>query len=239
MKNAMPRFQWNRMIFSKTLYLILLTGFIITGCTKTQVIREKIEWCDFWWANEPDTEKPRVLFIGDSISRGYYKAVSEKLPQVNCDRYATSRSIADPSLMIESKIAMANYNHVIIHFNNGLHGWHLDNSQYEMNLRKFVKFLKSEKSKNCKLVYSLTTPFPSDEPDLKLDPDKNQVVIDRNNIAKKIMQENNIPVIDLYNLVEPELEKYSASKGNVHYNQDGYNKLADKISKEISNLLNE
>ncbi len=108
MKNAMPGFQWNRIISSKTLYFILLTGFIIAGCTKAQVIREKIEWCDFWWANEPDTEKPRVLFIGDSISRGYYKAVSEKLPQGNCDRYATSRSIADPSLMIESKIAMAN-----------------------------------------------------------------------------------------------------------------------------------
>jgi lysophospholipase L1-like esterase len=96
-----------------------------------------------------------------------------------------------------------------------------------------VKFLQSKKSKGCQLIYSLTTPYPSKEPGQKLDPVKNQVVMDRNRIARKIMEENDIPVIDLYGLMEPELEKYSGSKGNVHYNNEGYERLAKQISNEI------
>ncbi len=217
--------------------LIFLT-VISESCVTQKVVRETIEWSDFWWANEPDITKPRVLFIGNSISRGYYKAVSDKLSgKANSDRYATSRSIADPALIKETKVAMGKYNHVIIHFNNGLHGWHLDGEQYEEGLRKYVKFLKSHKSKDCTLIYSLTTPVPSGEVGVKLDPERNQVVLERNRIARKVMAENSIPVIDLYGLMEPEIEKYSASKGNVHYNKDGYERLADRISGEILKLL--
>jgi len=218
--------------------ILSVLAFIFCGCSTTKVIRENIEWSDFWWSHEPDLTKPRVLFIGNSISRRYYPAVSSQLSEkVNCDRYATSRSIGDPSFFKETKMAMSNYHHAVIHFNNGLHGWHLTIDQYEKGLRKYVKFLKSNKSKGCHLVYSLTTPIPSKEPGQKLDPVKNQVVIDRNRIARKIMEEKNIPVIDLYGLMEPELEKYSGSKGDVHYNKVGYERLAKKISDKISELL--
>ena len=207
---------------------------LIGGCTSQKVTREDIEWSDFWWSHEPDTSKPRVLFIGNSISRGYYPAVSSKLSGiVNCDRYSTSRNIEDPALFRETKIAMEKYRHAVIHFNNGLHGWHLTNDQYEKGMTKFVKFLKANKSKGSVLIYSLTTPVPSKEAGLKLDPVKNKVVLDRNRIARKVMEENSIPVIDLYGLMEPQLEKYSGSKGDVHYNKEGYERLAEKISNEI------
>ncbi len=222
----------------KIFVILSMLALIFGGCTSQKVIREDIEWSDFWWSHEPDMAKPKVLFIGNSISRGYYPAVSAKLAgKVNCDRYSTSRSIEDPALCRETKIAMAKYHHAVIHFNNGLHGWHLTNDQYEKGLRKYVKFLKSNKSKGCVLIYSLTTPFPSKDPGQKLDPVKNQVVIDRNRIARKIMEGNSIPVIDLYGLMEPELEKYSGSKGDVHYNKEGYERLAEKISNEILKLI--
>jgi hypothetical protein len=86
------------------------------------------------------------------------------------------------------------------------------------------------------LVYSLTTPVPSKEEGVRLDPDRNGVVLERNRIAMKIMEENNIPVIDLYSLMEPEIEKYSASKGNVHYNKEGYERLATRITGEIARI---
>lgn len=213
----------------------LLFAIVIEGCHTTKdIVREQIEWSDFWWKNEPDNSKPRILFIGNSISKGYYPFVSENLSEAfNCDRFATSRSIADPALIKETKIAMGKYNHSVIHFNNGLHGWHLNGGEYEAGMRKFVKFLTSHKAKGCKLVYSLTTPVPSKEEGVRLDPDRNAVVLDRNRIAMKIMQENNIPVIDLYGLMEPEIEKYSASKGDVHYNKEGYERLASRITEEI------
>ncbi len=222
----------------KAYYLLLLTALLLGGCSTTKITREKIEWSDFWWENEPDMTRPRVLFIGNSISRGYFKAVSTLISEkVNCDRYSTSRSVEDPSFFAETKIAMAKYNHAVIHFNNGLHGWHLNNSQYEKGLEKYVKFLKAKKSKGCKLVFSLTTPVPSKEAGVKLDPERNQVVIDRNNIARKIMEKNNVQVIDLYGLMEPELEKYSGSKGDVHYNQEGNKRMSQQISKTILELL--
>ena len=222
----------------RILIILSMLASIFGGCSTTKVTRENIEWSDFWWSHEPDLTKPRVLFIGNSISRGYYPAVSTQLSEkVNCDWYATSRSIEDPALFKETKIAMANYHHAIIHFNNGLHGWHLTNEQYEKGFRKYVKLPKSNKSKGCNLIYSLTIPIPSKEPGQKLDPVKNQVVIDRNRIARKIMEENSIPVIDLHGLMEPELEKYSGSKGDVHYNKEGYERLATKISNEILKFI--
>jgi len=228
----------NRQLKFKIFIILPILLVFLEGCITHKVTREDTEWSDFWWGHEGDITKPRVLFIGNSISRGYYPAVSVKLSGVaNCDRYATSRSIEDPALLSETRIAMAKYHHAVIHFNNGLHGWHLTNEQYERGLRKFVNFLKSRKSKGCQLIYSLTTPYPSKVPGQKLDPVKNQVVIDRNRIARKIMEENNIPIIDLYGLMEPELGKYSVSKGDVHYNKEGYDRLAERINNEIIKLI--
>ena len=216
--------------------IIAMTSLVIAlvGCNTSKIVREKTEWCDLWWGNEADITKTRVLFIGNSISRGYFPYVTEMLHDfANCDRYSSSRSITDPALLEETKIAMAKYNHAIIVFNNGLHGWHLSGSEYEYGLRKYVKFLKSHKAKDCKLIYALITPVSSGETGVKLDLKKNGIVQERNQIAEKIMKENNIDIIDLYELMEPELEKYSIEKGNVHYNGDGYKRIANSVGKEV------
>lgn len=105
---------------------------IYSGCATQRITPEPIEWSDFRWEQESATDKPRVLFIGNSISVGYFPFVSEMLKeQANCDHYATSRSVEDSALYRETKIAMGNYNHKVIHFNNGLHGWHLNSAQYK------------------------------------------------------------------------------------------------------------
>jgi hypothetical protein len=36
--------------------------------------------------------------------------------------------------------------------------------------------------------------------------------------------------------MEPEIGKYSASKGNVHYNKEGYERLATRITEEIAKI---
>jgi len=236
MKNQL---KFKSYLFYLSLFTLLI--LIVVSCrTSDSVVREQIEWIDFWWKNEPDNTKPRILFIGNSISRGYYPMVSENLSEkYNCDRFSSSRSIADPALIKETKIALGKYKHSVIHFNNGLHGWHLNAVEYEAGMRKYVKFLISHKAKDCKLIYSLTTPVPSAKEGEKLDPVKNEVVLERNRIARKIMEENNIPVIDLYSLMEKDIEQFIASKGDVHYNKKGYERIATRITERIANLLNE
>lgn len=221
-----------------TSLLLAIMSVIMFGCATQKIIREDIEWSDFWWEHEGDQSKPRVLFIGNSISRAYFPEVTAKLSDIaNCDRYSTSRSIEDPSLYKETKIAMGKYHHSVIHFNNGLHGMHLNGDQYEKGLTKYVRFLKRHKSPTCQLVYSLTTPVSSPEPAIKLDPVKNAVIMERNRIARKIMEENGIPVIDLYSLMESDLDQYVFNKGNLHYKKEGYVLMAEEISKIIVAFL--
>ena len=223
---------------NRNLIILPLCLLLFGSCITTKITRENIEWSDFWWENEPDASKPRVLFVGNSITMGYYPAVSAKMAEkVNCDRYCTSRSIEDPSLMQETKIAMGKYKHAVIHFNNGLHGWHLTGEQYEKGLRKYVRFLMANKSRKCRLVYSLTTPVPSKEAGVKLDHERNKIVMERNSIALKVMKEYNVQVIDLYGLMEPEIEKYSRSKGDLHYKKEGYEMMSQKIGDEILKLI--
>lgn len=42
-------------------------------------ILEYAEWCDYWWENAPDQTKPRVLLVGDSVTRAYRPYVNEFL----------------------------------------------------------------------------------------------------------------------------------------------------------------
>jgi hypothetical protein len=222
----------------KILVVLALFGLVFESCISKKITREDYEWSDFWKEHEPDATKPRVLFIGNSISRAYFPLVSKKLSgKANCDRYSTSRSIEDPVLLQETRLAIENYHHAVIHFNNGLHGWHLNKEQYRKGLERYVKFLEAHKSKECILVYSLTTPVSSGTIGQKLDPVRNKTVMERNEIAREIMAKNGIPVIDLYGLMEPDLDKYVASKGNLHYKGEGYQMMANLISNEILKLI--
>ena len=222
----------------KVSIVLSVFSIMISSCSSQRITHEEYEWSDFWKEHESDATKPRVLFIGNSISRAYFPLVSKQLSEkANCDRYSTSRSLEDPVLLQETRLAIGNYHHAVIHFNNGLHGWHLNTEQYRKGLERYVKFLKAQKSKDCILVYSLTTPVSSEISGQKLDSVKNKMVIERNQVAREIMSKNGIQVIDLYGLMEPELDKYVAKKGDLHYKEAGYQMMADIISREVIKLV--
>lgn len=100
------------------------------------MFRQQIEWVNFRWDHAPDTSRPRVLLIGDSIANGYHGPVSASLKdRFNVDLLATSKCVADPAFVRETRFAMEEYSHALIHFNNGLHGGHLTDAEYEAGLR--------------------------------------------------------------------------------------------------------
>ena len=62
--------------------LAVVTAFIVTAALDAEdphIARESIEWVDIWIPDANGTTLPRVLLIGDSITRGYYPQVAEKL----------------------------------------------------------------------------------------------------------------------------------------------------------------
>jgi hypothetical protein len=47
-------------------------------------IRERIEWIDIWVTDADKDDLPRVLFVGDSITRGYSHYVNQQFTQSSC-----------------------------------------------------------------------------------------------------------------------------------------------------------
>src|SRR5271154_4490690 len=74
----------NRVFMMKLVLPLLLAAGIAIGLAGAEPntappSRESIEWCDIWISHANETNLPRVLLIGDSITRAYYPAVEERL----------------------------------------------------------------------------------------------------------------------------------------------------------------
>src|SRR6202046_2262233 len=86
------------------LLLTLATSLVLTvGAQPTgypPAARESIEWCDIWISHADETNLPRVLLIGDSITRAYYPEVEKRLAgEAYVGRLASSAFISDPILL--------------------------------------------------------------------------------------------------------------------------------------------
>lgn len=73
-----------------------------------QLSREDIEWLDVWLPHTNDHQLPRVLLIGDSITRGYYPDVEKALAgPAYVARLSTSKSLGDPALLKEIALILS------------------------------------------------------------------------------------------------------------------------------------
>jgi acyl-CoA thioesterase-1 len=175
---------------------------------------------------------PRVLLIGDSISIGYTLPVREALagkanvhrPAANCG--PTIRGVAN----LDAWLAGGHWD--LIHFNFGLHDlYHIRGKhqvpidEYEKNLREIAARLKKT---GAKLVWCSTTPVPEGcEPGRKAGEE-----VEYNAVAKRVMDENQIPIDDLCNFARPRLKDIQIPK-NVHFTPEGSKVLAGQVARSI------
>jgi len=232
--HAIPVFVRQGMLW--VIAAMVLAGVGLVDSAEAQK-RETIEWCNIRWEQTNDKTLPRVLLIGDSIVVGYSGAVRKHLKgKANVDMLATSKAISDPAFLKEIAYALDGYEHAVIHFNNGLHGWHVTDEEYEASLRECMKRIR-ELSPGAKLIWANTTPVPSSKKGMKLEEKRNGVVLSRNAIAGKVTKELGVAVNDLYGLVIGDLDQLSANKGNVHYNEEGKNRQGEAVARAIQTLL--
>ena len=108
---------------------------------------ETYEWDNTWHEHAPNSDKPRILYIGDSISCVARQCLNEAAKdRFYCDGYGSSRSIDDPFFQAQVLLfsQQQGYRNAIL-FNNGLHGWHMeDSAEYKAHYEKFLLFLKKE-----------------------------------------------------------------------------------------------
>ena len=88
---------------------LLLTLVVVAGAFIDQIMpaviaappsREAIEWCDIWISHANQTNLPRVLLIGDSITRDFYPEVEKRLAwKAFVGRLTTSRFMSEKLLL--------------------------------------------------------------------------------------------------------------------------------------------
>jgi len=195
-----------------------------------ELVRERIEWCDIWITNANTNDLPRVLMIGDSITRGYFGGVEQALQgKANCARLTTSRCICDPVFFEELLMVLRQYRFRVIHFNNGLHGMGYTDAQYRQAFARLMETLRKNR-RGAKLVWATSTPV-RDRADLAVLSQTTETVRRRNRIAMEFLASTDVQVDDLFALAIDHPE-YHSSDG-VHFNAKGKAVQIEQVSQHL------
>jgi hypothetical protein len=217
-----------------TLSLLLLAAALclpVGAAPDAALHRERIEWCDIWFTDAEKDALPRVLLVGDSITRGYFDGVEKALEgKAYCGRLTTSRSVCDPVFFQELSLVLGQYDFEVIHFNNGLHGWDYTEAEYKAGFEKFVTALK-EQAPKAKLVCALTTPV---QPSSGM-ANHTQRIPARNAIATEACVVAGIPLNDLHALSYTKPEHFS--KDGVHFSDTGKAVQVEAVAGVVGGLL--
>ena len=189
---------------------------------------EKYEWDNVWWESTNEIDAKRVLYIGDSISCGTRRIATEVAGgELLFDGFGTSKAVDNPYLNDAVSIfARQQGKRCAVIFNNGLHGWHLDDEvKYPYYYEQTVKFLLEE-FKDTPLALVLTTSVADGEREIR--------VKSRNIAVMQIAEKYGLPIIDLYSA---SVENAHLRKDDgVHFSAEGYKKFAELIVGELKKI---
>jgi hypothetical protein len=208
------------------LFFLVLPAAAPARAQEAKVVREPTEWCDVWMPHTGRTDLPRVLLIGDSITRAYYPDVEKDLAgKAWCARIATSKSVGDPALIAELTVFLQEGNFDVIHFNNGMHGWGYSEQDYR---RHFLDLLATLRrcAPHARLIWASTTPVRRDHPPGPT----NARIAARNAIALKFATAAGIPVDDQFALMQTHQDLH---KDDVHYVPQGAAIQAEQVARTI------
>jgi hypothetical protein len=168
---------------------------------------------------------PRVLLIGDSVSRGYTLAVRKELKgRANVHRAPENCGpLANGLRKLDVWLGTQKWD--LIHFNFGIHDRATPIADYAMRLEELLGRL--EKS-GAKIVWASTTPIPDD-------PTKGQrasSIVERNAVAAEIVKQRGLAVDDLFLKVSPKLDSLQ-NPNDVHFNAAGYDFLGAEVATSI------
>jgi hypothetical protein len=195
-----------------------------------RIRREDIEWCDVWMPNMNRSDLPRVLLVGDSITRAYFKGVEQNLRgKAYCARVATSKAVGDPALKMELHVFLSEAKFDVVHFNIGMHGWDYSEDEYQRYLPELLKVIRKD-APGAKLIWASTTPVRKDQ----VPGPTNDRIRARNAIAQKYFSHERIPIDDLSTLMIAHPDMHS---DDVHFNSEGVSIQANQVALEIEKLL--
>ncbi len=178
-----------------------------------------------WDFVQDDPKLPRVLLIGDSVSRGYTQPTRVTLAgKANVHRApANCGPTASGLKNLDVWLGAGKWD--VIHFNFGIHDRATPAADYVKRLEEIV--VRLEKT-GAKLIWASTTPIP-DNPAQK---QTAQSVVDKNALAAEVMAKHGIPTDDLFGAMTPRLKEFQPPL-DVHYTGAGYDFLGAKVGESI------
>lgn len=188
-------------------------------------IYETYEWDNVWIEYANDKNHKRVFYIGDSISCGTRRLATMRTnEEIYFDGFGSSKAVDNPYFEDAIKLFAKQLPKIeTVIFNNGLHGWHLDDSnEYKMYYEDAVKFILND-LKPDKFFILLTTSVRDEERDKR--------VVARNAVATEIAKKYDLPIIDLYSVTNK--NKDMLIEDGVHPTEELYKLIADEIIKSI------
>ena len=192
--------------------------------------KEKIEGrINSWDYVEDDTALPRVLLIGDSVSRGYTGAVRKALAgKANVHRAPANCGPTKQGIeKLDVWLGKGRWD--LIHFNFGIHDRATPVAEYRERLGRIIDRLAATGST---LVWATTTPIP----DTKDGKYTALSIVERNNAALELMKEKGITVNDLFAAMTPRLADYQPAE-DVHFKAAGYDFLGATVASAIMAVL--
>lgn len=194
--------------------------------------KERKEWMQSWCDDTCENDLPRVLLVGDSITRGYESKVRARLQGVcYVDYVATSYAVDAPIYAKLMKAFVDDSHYALVHFNHGLHGIHMSKRTYKSGVKKLLLKI----GKDTKMILATTTVVYHRQSKRKHGAWMKRVR-ERNDAIKELALELNFAVDDLCK-VSQEIPFEKRAIDGTHYMDDGYEILADKVAESIKNLL--
>ncbi len=172
-------------------------------------------------AEVKDPQLPRVLLIGDSILNGYRATVAKALEgKANVDAWVNPFHQASGGLHEQLKGVLAEGPYAVVHFNMGLHGWQkgrIPEGQFIPLTHKLVHTIR-DNAPRAALIWASSTPVTVKGEPGKLNPEINPIIVEHNRMAAQVMEEENIPINDLYALMVTKLNL--AAGDQFHWKQE-------------------
>ena len=174
-----------------------------------------------WDFVEDDPALPRVLLIGDSVSRAYTLTVREKLAgkanvhraPANCGPTATGIKKID--------VWLGNGEWDIIHFNFGIHDRNTPIADYTDRLEQLIARMKQT---GATLIWANTTPLPDVPKKFSA-----ASILERNAAAAKVMAKHEIDVDDLFGAISPQLAEMQRPD-DCHFDGKGNTFLGETVA---------
>ena len=211
--------------WEKVLQANLGNGFYLPLHKRGKIAGQSSAW-DFV---KDDPKLPRILLIGDSVSRGYTQPTRKALAgKANVHRApANCGPTASGLKNLDAWLGAGKWD--VIHFNFGIHDRATPAADYVKRLEEIVVRLERT---GAKLIWASTTPIPDN-------PAQKQTavsIVEKNALAAEVMKKHGIPTDDLFGAMTPRLKEFQPPL-DVHFTGAGYDFLGAIVGEAILGRL--